>query len=79
MKILPEEALTAATLNAAYAIGLRDRGSLEKSKRADIIILDIPRINFLGYLFGGNLVTHVIVNGKILVEDRKIVSHLKSR
>ncbi len=79
MKMLPEEALTAATLNAAYAIGLRDRGSLEKSKRADIIILDIPRINFLGYLFGGNLVTHVIVNGKILVEDGKIVSHLKSR
>ena len=79
MKMLPEETLTAATLNAAYAIGLRDRGSLEKGKRADIVILDIPRISFLGYLFGGNLVTHVIVNGKIIVENGKIVLHLKLR
>src|SRR4029078_1450831 len=50
-----EEALTAATLNAAYSLGLdAERGSLEAGKRADLVILrsarllDLPRVGLPG-------------------------------
>lgn len=67
MKITPAEAITAATFNAACAIGLQNRvGSLEKGKQADVIILDCPNHQFLPYHFGVNLVKTVIKKGKVL-------------
>ena len=64
MKMTPAEAITAATFNAACAIGLNDKiGSLEKGKQADVIILDIPNHKFLPYHYGINLVKTVIKNG----------------
>jgi len=64
MKMTPAEAITAATFNAACAIGLNDEiGSLEKGKQADIIILDIPNHKFLTYHYGTNLVDTVIKKG----------------
>ncbi len=67
MKMLPAEAITAATFNAACAIGLQNRvGSLEKGKQADMIILDCPNHQFLPYHFGVNLVETVIKKGKVL-------------
>ncbi|PIU44364.1 MAG: imidazolonepropionase [Ignavibacteriales bacterium CG07_land_8_20_14_0_80_59_12] len=67
MKMTPEEAITAATLNAAAAIGLSgERGSLEVGKWADIIILESSSYRSLPYEFGGNPIAHVVKNGVLL-------------
>ena len=56
-KILPAEAMNAATINAAYAIGLGDRvGSIEVGKQADILILVTDDYRQSAYEYGGNLV-----------------------
>ena len=70
MKMMPAEALAAATLNAACALQCQDSiGSLEVGKKADIIIFDVPNHDFLAYQFGVNLVSKVIKNGKIIVNN----------
>ncbi|MCK4434983.1 imidazolonepropionase, partial [Candidatus Bathyarchaeota archaeon] len=67
MKLAPAEAITAATINAAHAIGRADEvGSLEVGKKADVIILDVPNHKFLGYRFGVNLVDKVIKDGRLV-------------
>ncbi|MCK5258198.1 MAG: imidazolonepropionase [Thermoplasmatales archaeon] len=67
MKMTPAEAVTAATFNAACAIGVNDTiGSLEEGKKADVIILDCPNHKSIPYHFGVNLVETVIKNGKII-------------
>ncbi len=72
MKLSPAEALTAATINSACAIDRQDQiGSLEIGKKADIIIFDVPNYNYIPYQFGVNLVSKVIKNGKILVNNNK--------
>lgn len=69
MKLTPAEAITAATINSAHAVGRgSDVGSLEVGKRADIIVLDAPNHKFLGYHFGVNLVEKVVKNGRIVVD-----------
>ena len=63
----PEEALVAATINAAHAVGRADRiGSLEVGKQADILILDVPNLDYLPYHFGVNPVETVIKGGRIV-------------
>jgi len=65
MRMTPEEAITASTINAAYAIGLGDEvGSIEVGKKADIIVLDAKNYRFLPYHFGVNLVKRVIKGGQ---------------
>lgn len=67
MKLTPAEAINAATLNAAYAIGRADEiGSIKAGKKADIIVLNIPDHQQLPYWFGMNLAERVIKNGKIV-------------
>lgn len=68
MKMLPHEALIAATLNAARAIN-RDQsiGSLEVGKDADFIILNIPNIDYLPYHFGVNHVDKVVKKGALVI------------
>ena len=67
MKMTPAEAVTAATFNAACAIGVNDTvGSLEKGKKADVIVLGCPNHKSIPYHFGVNLVETVIKNGKII-------------
>lgn len=69
MRMLPAEAITAATINAAWAIGEEDcAGSLEAGKQADILVLDAPNHEHLCYHFGVNLVETVVKNGKVVVE-----------
>lgn len=63
-----DEALTAATLNAAAALGLAHRvGSLEVGKQADLVVLDAPNPRHLVYHFGVNLVRHVVKKGRVVV------------
>jgi imidazolonepropionase len=73
MRMTPAEAITAATINAAYAINRAGEvGSLEVGKRADVLVLGVPNHKFLGYRFGVNLVDKVIKNGRLVVDrDRQ--------
>jgi imidazolonepropionase len=65
MRLTPAQAIAAATINAAAAIGRADRiGSLEPGKQADLLILSVPDYRHLGYRFGTNLVQTVIKQGK---------------
>jgi imidazolonepropionase len=65
MKMLPEEAINAATINGAYAMGLEEKlGSITKGKLANLIFTKpIPSINYLPYAFGTNLIQNVMLNG----------------
>jgi imidazolonepropionase len=67
MHMTPAEAITAATFNAACAIGMNNQiGSLEQGKQADVIILNCPKHQFVSYHFGVNLVDTVIKKGRIV-------------
>jgi imidazolonepropionase len=67
-KMTPEEAINAATINAAYAMGLSDsHGSITIGKKANLIITkSISSIAMLPYSFGSKLIETVIINGKVL-------------
>ena len=72
MRMTPAEAITAATVNAAYAVNRAGEvGSLEVGKRADVIVLNAPNHKFIGYRFGVNLVDKVIKNGRIVIDREK--------
>jgi imidazolonepropionase len=72
MRLTSAEAITAATLNAAHAIGRADEvGSLEVGKKADVVVLDVPNHRFLGYRFGVNLVDKVIKSGRVVVDRER--------
>lgn len=68
MKMTPEEAINAATLNGAYAMGLeKTHGSIAIGKNANIIITkEIPSYAYLPYAFGSNNIETVIINGKVI-------------
>ena len=67
MGLSPAEALCAATINAAHAIGLGAcKGSLEPGKDADLIIWDIPSINFIPYHFGSSHISQVFAKGQLI-------------
>ena len=68
MKLSPEEAINAATINGAYAMGLSEsHGSITKGKKANLIITkEIPSYGFLPYAFGSNNIDQVILNGTLV-------------
>jgi imidazolonepropionase len=67
MGLTQAQALAAATLNAAHAVGRGDEvGSLEAGKQADILILDTADYRQLGYRYGSNLVRTVIKKGLVI-------------
>ena len=68
MKLTPEEAINAATINGAYAMGLSEtHGSITIGKKANILITQpIPSYGYLPYAFGSNLIETVILNGTVL-------------
>jgi imidazolonepropionase len=64
MKMTPAEAITAATINAAYSLGLSDEiGSLQQGKRADFVIHDCDDYRELAYFFGIEHANRVFVAG----------------
>lgn len=66
MKMLPEEAINAATLNGASALECsQEYGSIAKGKRANFFITKpMPSVAFLPYSFGSDLIDTVFINGK---------------
>lgn len=68
MKMTPEEAINAATLNGAYAMGLSEtHGSITKGKKANLILTKpISSYYQIPYAFGSNLIESVFVEGEIL-------------
>ena len=65
MKITPEEALNASTINTAYALNLLDKyGSITRGKVASFFITKpLPSLAFLPYSFGSSLIEQVILRG----------------
>jgi len=68
MRMTPEEAINAATLNAAYAIDLNQtHGSITKGKVANLILTKpVPSYGFLPYAFGSNHIEKVFLAGNSL-------------
>jgi imidazolonepropionase len=68
MKMTPEEAINAATINGAYAMGISEtHGSITIGKKANIIITKtISSFYQLPYSFGSNLIDSVLIEGKIV-------------
>jgi imidazolonepropionase len=67
LKMMPEEAINAATINSAYAMGISEtHGSITRGKVANLFITkEMPSISYFPYAFGSNLVETVILNGTI--------------
>jgi imidazolonepropionase len=67
MGLTPAQALVASTLNAAHAVGLGESvGSLQEGRAADLLVLDLPNVQHLGYRFGTNPVAWVIKGGVVV-------------
>jgi imidazolonepropionase len=66
MRMLPEEAIQAATLQGAFAMELeKEVGSITTGKRANLILTEpIPSLAYLPYAFGSNLIHTVFINGE---------------
>ncbi len=66
LRLTPAQAIAAATINAAAAIQCSERsGSIHAGKQADLLILNVPDYQQLGYRFDGNLVQTVIKRGQV--------------
>jgi len=67
MRMTPPEALVAATVNGAYAVGRGGRvGTLESGKQADIVIMDVEDYREIPYFFGLNHCTMVLKKGRVV-------------
>ena len=70
MKLSPEEAVTAFTINSAAAIDHADRiGSIDVGKQGDLVLLQFPSYKFLPYHVGMNIVDTVIKQGEVVVKN----------
>ncbi|HET8678910.1 MAG TPA: imidazolonepropionase [bacterium] len=69
MKMLPAEAIAAATINAAWAIGMEEEvGSLMAGKAADLLVFDVADYREVAMAAGALLPSHVIKRGRVLVD-----------
>jgi imidazolonepropionase len=79
MGLTVEETLTAMTLNAAASVGeAARRGSLEEGKHGDVVLIDGPSLEHLVYHYGVNPVTDVVVSGRIVVSNGRLVASLRA-
>jgi imidazolonepropionase len=69
MKMSTAEAITAATINGAWALRIADRkGTIEPGKDADLALFDVHDYREIAYWFGANRCVMTIMNGEILKE-----------
>ena len=69
MKMTPQEVLKAITLNSAFALQKQDEiGSLSVGKKADMVLMNIPSIDYFPYHYGVNHVSEVYKSGSRYVE-----------
>lgn len=68
LKLLPEEAINAATLNGAFAMEQQHEvGSIRRGKKANLIItVPVDTLAYLPYSFGENWIEHVMINGEFI-------------
>jgi imidazolonepropionase len=68
MKLTPEEAINAATLNTAFALELADTcGSITVGKYGNVFITrPMPSVAYFPYAFGSNLIEQVVLKGKLI-------------
>ncbi|HEY9087179.1 MAG TPA: imidazolonepropionase, partial [Anaerolineaceae bacterium] len=70
LRLTPAQAIAAATINGAAAIGQAGRiGSIEEGKQADLLVLKVDDYRHLGYRFGTNLAQMVIKRGRVYPVD----------
>jgi imidazolonepropionase len=71
LRMTPAEAVTAATINAAYSLRRADRlGSLEPGKQADLVVMDASDYREIPYYFGWNHCVMTVKRGRIISERR---------
>jgi imidazolonepropionase len=68
LRLLPAEAINAATINGAFAMNVQDKaGSITKGKKANLIVTKpMPSLNYLPYAFGNNNIEKVMLGGEWL-------------
>ena len=75
MKMLPEEAVIAATFGGARSLKRENIvGTLDLGMNADVLILDLPSLSSIPYQFGINHTDTVIKNGKIVIKNQERVN-----
>ncbi len=74
MGLSPCDIIKGATINGAYAIN-REKivGSIEVGKKADLLLFASPSIDYIFYRFGSNLIAQVWKEGRLVVEDGKLI------
>lgn len=74
MRLLPEEAINAATVNGAYAMSMgHELGSITPGKKANLIITrPLSSLAYLPYAFGSDLIDQVMIGGEF-VRDRPLI------
>jgi imidazolonepropionase len=73
MGMSPAEAVSAATINGAHALGRADRiGSIEFGKWADLIVLSVPDYREIPYHFGVNLVEMTMIRGEVIYHASEV-------
>lgn len=77
LRMLPNEILTAATINPAYSLD-KDQilGSIELGKQADLLLLDCPNLDYFIYHYGINHTKSVFKKGQCIVNNRRIIGDL---
>jgi len=74
MRMSPEEAISAATINGAHAVGRAESiGSLEAGKQADVVLLNVQDYREIPYWFGVNLVEMTIKRGMVVYRQGEVV------
>jgi imidazolonepropionase len=72
MRMTPAEAITAATINAAYSLEVGERvGSIEAGKQADLVVFDCPDYRQISYFFGVNHALVTIKKGVVVSDQRR--------
>ena len=72
MRMTPEEAINATTINAAYALELQEQlGTITPGKRANLLVTkEIPSLAQIPYAFGSPMIDTMILNGHVVYQGR---------